>query len=108
MSADTTIVIAARTAEPCGELEYTAAVVQAAEDLFDSRDVVFAFQKAKAVFLMRPRTWFSSLGRAKQFANLLRDEERERCGGPEYKGKPIIEIGHDRLYRLSRKGNRLT
>ncbi len=105
MSADTTVVIAAYTHPGSSELAYTAAVVQAVENLFDEE---FALETAKAIFLTRPRVWFTGTGglsRAKQFANLLAEETRAN-GILEYEERPIIEIGEDRVHTLSRKGKR--
>ena len=102
MSADTTVVIAAYRRG--SELEYTAAVIQAAEDLFHE-DPQVALGKARMCFLERVCPWFSTLGRAKQFAHLLTDDLRE-TGILEYEHRPIVEIGEDRVYTLSRKGRR--
>ena len=105
MSADTTVVIAACIRPGYSELAYTAEVVQAVENLFDEE---FALETATAIFLSRPHVWFTGVGglsRAKQFANLLA-EETHANGILEYEGRPIIEIGADRVYILSRKGKR--
>jgi hypothetical protein len=106
MSADTTVVIAAcRRFPDSSELSYTAEVVQAVENLFDEE---FALETATAIFLSRPHVWFTGAGalsRAKQFANLLAEETRAN-GILEYEDRPIIEIGPDRVYTLSRKGKR--
>ncbi len=107
MSADTTVVIGARRQND-GELAYTAAVVQAAENIYGGSDE-FCVRWAHACFLNRQREWFTGKGglaRAKQFANLLAQEYRENFV-LEYEDRPIIEIGDDRIYLLSRKGNRL-
>lgn len=108
MSADTTVVIAAcRRFPESRELSYTAEVVQAVENLFDSE---YALEAAKAIFLVRPRVWFTGTGglsRAKQFANLLAEETRAN-GILEYEDRPIIEITEDGVYELSRKGKRKT
>ncbi len=106
MSADTTVVIAAcRRFPDSSELSYTAEVVQAVENLFDDE---FALEAAKAIFLSRPRIWFTGPGgfsRAKQFANLLAEETRAN-GILEYEERRVIEIGEDGVYELSRKGKR--
>ncbi len=106
MSADTTVVIAAcRRFPEDSELSYTAEVCQAVENLFDGE---CALETAKAIFIKRPHVWFTGVGglsRAKQFANLLAQELREN-GILEYEDRPIIEIGADRVYILSRKGKR--
>ena len=104
MSADTTVVIAA-----CrfvgSELEYTAKVVQAVENLTyygDVRDSICAWE----VFDAGP--WFRGSGglrRAKQFASLLAEETRENAI-LEYENRPIIEIAEDKTYPLSRHGRR--
>lgn len=105
MSVDTTVVIAAcRRFGVNSELEYTAAVIQAAENLFHEEPQV-ALQKARMCFLEQVCPWFSTLGRAKQFAHLLAQEEREQ-GTLEYEDRPIIEIGEDGVYTLSRRGRR--
>lgn len=105
MSADTTVVIAAYTHPGRSELAYTAAVVQAVENLFEDE---FALEAAKAIFLKRSRVWFTGTGglsRAKQFANLLAEETRANSV-LEYENRPIIEITENRVYELSRKGKR--
>lgn len=106
MSADTTVVIAACCRFPdSSELSYTAAVVQAAESLFDEE---YGLTKAKANFINTPCVWFSGPGgfsRAKQFANILAGETREN-GILEYEDRPIIEIAEDGVHELSRKGKR--
>jgi len=110
MSVDTTVVIAALVyPKGQGEREYTAKVVQAAEDLLGEDDV--AFKKANLIFLdtyYRPY-WFSTLQLAKQLAALLTQDQDAR-GGLEYRHQPMIEINLDdkRVYLLSRKGNRKT
>lgn len=103
MSADTTIVIAA-TKRGGERLYYTAGVVQAVEDLLE--DTPYAFHRAKEEFLDGGGPWFSSLPRAKRFASLLAEEGRE-MGWLEYENRPIIEIGNDRIYLLSRRGKRI-
>lgn len=106
MSADTTVVIAAcRRFPDSSELSYTAEVVQAVENLLDT---MYGVKTAKAIFLTRPRVWFTGpggLSRAKQFANLLAEETRAN-GILEYEDRPIIEITEDGVYELSRKGKR--
>ena len=108
MSADTTVVIAAYRFPHCSELAYTAAVVQAVENLTSPIRQDWAMESAKAIFLDQPRQWFhgkGGLGRAKQFANLLVQETREN-GILEYEDRPMIEIGVKEVHLLSRKGNR--
>ncbi len=108
MSADTTVVIAAYRFSADSELSYTAAVVQAADNIHDPESRC-AWEWAKANFLDRNHPWFHGRGafsRAKQFANILAQEQREN-GVLEYEGRPIIEIDEDRIYLLSRRGNRL-
>jgi hypothetical protein len=108
MSLDTTVVIAALVYKKRqGEREYTAKVVQSADDLL-TRDE-WALKKAKLEFLethSRPY-WFSTLQLAKQFAALLTQDQDAR-GGLEYRHQPIIEINLDEgcVYPLSRKGKR--
>ena len=106
MSADTTVVIAAcRRFTESSELSYTAAVVQAVENLFDAEH---ALETAKSIFLARPHVWFTGTGglsRAKQFANLLAEETRAN-GILEYEDRPVIEIAEDGVFELSRKGLR--
>ena len=107
MSADTTVVIAAYEYSH-GERRYTATVVQAAEDLL-CENQVFALEKARYYFLEVSRPWFKGKGglsRAKQFATLLAEEEREN-GILEYEHRPLIEITSERVYALSRKGKRM-
>lgn len=105
MSADNTVVIAAcRRSPESRELSYTAEVVQAVVNLFGE----FALETAKAIFLSRPRLWFTGLGgfsRAKQLANLLAEETRAN-GILEFEDRLIIEIAEDGVYELSRKGLR--
>ncbi len=104
MSADTRVVIAAYNFG-CGELAYTAAVVRNSEDFLDPRCGV---ECALERFVQTPRAWFHGVGglsRAKQFATLLAEGTREN-GVLEYEDRWIIEIGQDRVYLLSRKGNR--
>ncbi len=108
MSADTTVVIAAYRHPGHSELAYTAEVVQAVENLTAPLRQDWALETAKAIFLNQPRQWFhgkGALGRAKQFANLLAQETRVN-GILEYEDRPMIEIGVDGVYLLSRKGNR--
>ncbi len=107
MSADTTVVIAACLRSPEDrELSYTAEVCQAVENFYDEE---YALRVARSIFLSNPhRVWFAGVGglsRAKQLANLLAQELREN-GILEYEDRPIIEIGADRVYILSRKGKR--
>ena len=103
MSADTTVVIAARRFD--GELAYTAKVFQAIENLWfygDARDSKLALE----IFSSGP--WFRGPGglrRAKQFASILAEETRENAI-LEYESRPIIEIAEDRVYQLSRHGKR--
>ena len=108
MSADdTTIVIAAYRLPSDSELSYTAAVVQAVENLFDGE---CALKKAKAIFVDVHREWChgkGSLGRAKAFAHLLAQDMREN-GILEHENQPIIEIAEDGVYELSDKGRRKT
>lgn len=105
MSPDTTVVVAAYANPFNGERSYTAAYVQAAEDLFGDHQAL-ALGRAKSVFFQHGLPWFSSLGRAKRFATLLAEDLREK-GGLDSQNRLIIEIGKDRVYRLSRRGNRL-
>lgn len=108
MSADTTVVIAAYRFVGASELAYTATVVQAAYNIHDPENE-FCVKWAKANFIEKSHPWFTGvagLSRAKQFANLIAAEAREK-GILEYEDRPIIEIGRDRLYLLSRKGNRV-
>jgi hypothetical protein len=100
---DTTVVIAGFRFG--ADLQYTAAVVQAAENLEDGSED--AIRKARRIFFETRREWFSSLGRAKQFANLLAADLRENSS-LEHEDIPIYEIEEDRVHRLSRKGNRLS
>lgn len=100
---DTTIVVAAH--KPLGEWRFTAAVVQAAEDLLGD-DQNFALEKAHLVFFKAGTPWFSSLGLAKQFASLLARNLREK-GTLENANRLIIEIAMTKVYRLSRKGSRV-
>lgn len=106
MSADTTVVIAARRNHD-GELEYTAKCVQAAEDLFDP-DRLVALDAAHNLFGGSGLPWFrgsQGLGAAKQLAGLIKDD-LNRYGELEYQNQPIIEIADDGVHILSRKGNR--
>ena len=107
MSADTTVVIAACLRFPeDSELSYTAEVCQAVENFYDEE---CALTVARYIFLSNTRRiWFAGIGglsRAKQFANLLAQELRENRI-LEHEDRPIIEIGADRVYILSRKGKR--
>ena len=106
MSADTTVIIAAYCFHG-SELSYTADVVQAADSLY-GENPAWVLKWAKANFLGRRLPWFTGKGglsRAKQFANLLAEEYREK-GWLEYHNRPMIEIGTDRVYLLSPKGKR--
>jgi hypothetical protein len=106
MSADTTVVIAAYRFPGNSELSYTAKVVQAVENLWDYADAE-CVEHAKMLFIGH-RPWFAGSGglrRAKQFAALLAEETREN-GILEYENRPIVEIGEDRVYILSRHGRR--
>ncbi len=110
MSADTTVVIAAYRHPGDSELSYTAAVVQAADNITYTGDKEGVLEWARVHFLDRhnPCQWFTGKGglsRAKQFANLLAQEWRENFI-LEYEDRPIIEIAPDRIYLLSRKGRR--
>ena len=107
MSDVMTVVVAANVY--MGERSYTAAVVrvQEADDLL-GEDRTFALKKAESLFFNQSgQPWFVSLSRAKQFAALLAADVREK-GEFEYEDGPIIEIDQDedRLYTLSRRGNR--
>lgn len=107
MSADTSVVIAACRLSGGSELSYTAAVVQAVENLFDE---IHGVEEAKGTFIKRPRVWFrgnGAFGRAKQLANLLTEEARAN-GTLEYPKPVIIEIAQDGVHELSRKGKRKT
>ncbi len=107
MSADTTVVIAAHRFDGDGELSYTAAVIQAVENLTD-HDSATCLKYARAHFIDGQYPWFKGSGglrRVKQFAALLAEEQREN-GILEYENRPIIEIGKDRVYVLTRRGQR--
>ncbi len=108
MSANSNVVIAACLLFPKDrQLSYTAEVCQDVENFYDKE---LALRMARSNFLSSPRrVWFTGnggLSRAKQFANLLAQELREN-GILEYEDRPIIEIGADRVYILSRKGKRM-
>ncbi len=105
MSIDTTVVIAGRRIS--GEFEWTAAVVQAADNIHSPADPGVV-KWAKACFDQPRRVWFrgeGSLGRVKQFAHILQEDARVN-GELEYNEIPLIEICDDRLYLLTQKGNR--
>ena len=101
MSADTTMVIAAynfgTTERP--QMMYTAEVVQAAENLKD--DSPEAVETAKEIFLRPHQVWFSTLGRAKTFASLLREEKYI-----QYPEILYIEITETKVFPLTSGGKR--
>ena len=108
MSADTTMVIAAynfgTTEMP--RVMYTARVVENASEF---QDVEYkAYRKAVDVFLSVPsipnvhnQFWFSTLGRAKTLASLLREEVHIENTNLMY-----IEIVDQGVYPLTHKGKR--
>lgn len=99
MSADTTMVIAVYnfgTAER-PQMMYATEVVQAAEDLQD--DSPEAVEMAKAIFLRPHQHWFTTLGRAKSLASILREETYI-----EYPTLLIIEITQTKVLPLTRHG----
>lgn len=104
MSVDTTLVIAARTIRPY-VTEYSAAIVQAAEDLSDP-DPHIAAEKFESYFGRRGQPWFSNLGLAKSFGHLLACDARVKMA-LEYE-KPILLVCRDGvLHRMSNKGRTL-
>lgn len=106
MSADTTVVIACVPNHGMfGEMEYTADVVQAVENL--TTDNPWQLEAARGIFLNGHHPWFINLGLAKQYANLLAQNARIQ-GFLEYEDRPIIEIADDGVHLLSKKGKRLT
>ncbi len=107
MSVDTTVVIAARhvaTEFSHDKMVYTADVVQAVENLIEEHSR--RLEIARKIFVEKPHPWFVTLPLAKQYANLLAQNERLQ-GTLEYDNRPIIEITEDRVYLLSKKGGRL-
>lgn len=104
MSADTTVMMVGRRFSVDGPMMYTAAVVQNAGMAYDEED---GYTYLEYYFRQRVHPWFRSLSRAKQFANLIAEEQRE-FGILEYSTRPFLEMGIDRkVYRLSRRGNRI-
>lgn len=100
MSADTTVVIVTSDRGD-GQMAYTAVVVQAAEDFREDTTNPAILHRAENLFLKRDHPWFSNLGLAKQFAALL-----ELDNIIEYKQRLFIEITGDKLYVLTKRGQR--
>jgi hypothetical protein len=104
MSVDTTMVLAKVSfyADAGSKPKYTAKVVGAAEALLEPE---YAYEKAEMDFLKCTTwPWFKTIGRAKTFASLLRQE-----AVIEYEHLLIIEIvpSEKKVYHLSKRGNRV-
>lgn len=104
MGANNMVVIAARNSGTADKPNYvyTAKVVQSPEDFLHPADGI---AKAKQEFYENSagRTWFTSLGRAKSFAALLRAELLIL----DYPALLVIEIGTNRIRFLSQHGRPL-
>ena len=101
MSVDTTVVVFGRENAHTGDREYTAVVVQAAENL-EAEDGT-ALRIARLYTEKDGLPWFRRLSRAKQFAHLIAEEER-RTGSLEYEGMPLYFFDETGVYPMSRKG----
>lgn len=101
MSVDTTVVVFGRHNPEMGDREYTAVVVQAAENLEEVDGT--ALRTAQYYTRKSGQPWFRKLNRAKQFAHLIAEEERER-GTLEHEETLFYYFDETGVYPLTNKG----
>ena len=105
MSVDTTVVIFGRKNHKRGDREYTALVVQNADDLykFNDKAIALAWLWTEKV---PSQNWFGKLSLTKQFGRLLQENER-MFGELEHEEMPILFMGSGKLHRCTLKGKLL-